>query len=142
MRPLLWVGSTKEKWMPGPNGLASEAAGGAVGVAQFASGCGWQHGRVGAHGVFAVFDELVVGDNFESSIVVLDQGGEGFDPIAAVEVVHVAELFVGRGVNVPANDAAVVVLAGQLLELFLILIDKSNRRFDLGFHPTAEGAVG
>lgn len=91
---------------------------------------------------FAVFDELAVGDDFESSIVVLDQGGEGLDPIATVEVVHVAELFVGRGVNVPANDAAVVVLAGQVLKLFLILIDKSNCRFDLGFHPTAEGAVG
>jgi hypothetical protein len=36
-------------------------------------------------------EEIGIGEQFKTAVVVLDDGGEGLDPIAAVEVVDVAE---------------------------------------------------
>lgn len=134
MLPQLWVRSTSGEVDVGSKGLASEAAGDAVRIAQFAPCSGGEECWIRSHGIDTVLEELLVGEHFEASIVVLD-------PVAAVKVVHVSKLLVRRAVDVSIDDAPIVVLAGQMLELFFIFVHKGNSRFCLGFDPSAEGAV-
>lgn len=83
-----------------------------------------------------------VGDDFEGAVEVFDDGGHGFDPVAGVEVVDVADFFIGRGVDVTADDAVAFFGIGEVLQLFFVFADEADGAFDFGFDPFGEGEGG
>ena len=59
--------------------------------------------------------------------MVLDDGREAFDPVARVEIMNIPHPLVFRGVDVAADDTVAFFVAGEILEQFLVAIDKTHR---------------
>ena len=75
-------------------------------------------------------------------VVGFHEGAHGFHPVAAVEVVDGSDHFIGRLVDVAADDAVAMVGLGHFAELFFVVGDERHGRFHFGFHHLGEGVVG
>jgi len=73
--------------------------------------------------------------------VVLDNRGETLDPVAGIEIVHIADDFVCWGMNVSADDAIAFALMGEFLQLLFVAIDEGNRGLDFAFDGLADGEI-
>ena len=71
----------------------------------------------------------------------LDDGGEALNPVTRVQVVDSADLLVLRRVDVAADDAVTLLMAGEFLEQLLVTVHKANSGFHPGLHPLAEGEI-
>jgi len=86
-------------------------------------------------------NETRVIDEFVASIVVLDDGGERFDPVARIEIVGIAEHFVRWGVDVATHDAHAIALFRELSDVFFEVGDVIHGFFDASFDRLAERPV-
>ena len=83
--------------------------------------------------------EFLVFHQLHAAVVVLDDGGQAFDPIAGVEVVDIAHLLVFRSVDVAADDALALFLASEVLqELPMEFAVEARKLLDIEL----EGSVG
>jgi len=73
--------------------------------------------------------------------VVLDNGGERFDPVAAIKVMDFAEHFVGGGVDVSAHDAEAIPGFGESGNMFFKVGDVVYGGFDASFDGFAKRPV-
>ena len=71
----------------------------------------------------------------------LDDGGERLDPVAAVEVVDIADHLVGGGVDVAADDAGAAALVRKARDVALEFRDVVHRALHAGLDGLAERPV-
>jgi len=72
---------------------------------------------------------------------VLDDGGAGIDPVAAVEVGDAVDLALRRGVDVAADHAVGAAVAGVARERLLELEDEGERALHLALGEARQGPV-
>ena len=89
----------------------------------------------------ALRHEFLEMDQLHAPVVVLDNGGHAFDPVAGVEVMDLADALVLRGVDVTADDAVTTLVDGELLKQGLVFINEADGGFHLGLHALAEGKI-
>ena len=78
----------------------------------------------------------MVPHELDSAVVVFDQRRAAFDPIAAVVVGQLAQRLDGRRVDVAADDAVAVALAGVHGHHFLEAVDVVDGPLDVLLHDT------
>lgn len=60
--------------------------------------------------------ELGVGQHLEPAVKMFHERGQGLDPVSGVQVVDVADPFVGRGMDVSADHPDAPAIPGQRLK--------------------------
>src|SRR6478609_2248682 len=85
--------------------------------------------------------EFLERDQLEAAVMVLDDGGERFDPVAGVQVMNVPDHLVGGGVDVAADDTPAAAVAGERGDLFLEVADEADGLLDARLDRLAEREV-
>ena len=80
-------------------------------------------------------------EELDGSVVVFDDGGAAFDPVAGVEILDAADRPDRGGVDVPAEDAVHVEIFRVADDRFLELPDKADDIFHLGLDVGAQRPV-
>ena len=70
-----------------------------------------------------------------------DDGGQALNPVAGVEVMDVINMFVGRRVDMPADDTLTVALVCKFLQLHLVLVNERHRRLHLALYSFTDGIM-
>src|SRR5680860_1474479 len=81
-------------------------------------------------------------DNLEDPLLGLGDGRAAFNPVAGVDVDHVADLTHGRVMDVTADHALRAVAAGLLRQSRFKLTDIVHRAFDLVLQIGRQGPIG
>ena len=85
-----------------------------------------------------VSQDLWVADELIRSVQVLDDGGQRFDPVAGIQIMHAVNHAVGRRVDVAAHDALTAALAGEGGDALLKFRDVAHGGFYAGFDGLAQ----
>jgi hypothetical protein len=86
-------------------------------------------------------EEFRAFDDADGAIVFFDHRGQGFDPVAGVDVADVADHAVLGLMDVAAHHAFATAARGQGLEMFLETRDEADGRLHLGLDGLGEGEV-
>src|SRR5690606_24551757 len=87
------------------------------------------------------FAELGEIDQLEAAVEVSDDGGQALDPVAAVEVVHVAHHAVGGGVDVTAHDADAAAAFGEFGDVLFKIRHMADRALHARLDRLRDGVV-
>lgn len=101
---------------------------------------GFAKGFGGGFG-FEALAEVFIADDLEAPVIVFDECRHGFDPVAGVQVVDIADHFVFRSVDMATDDTGALALTGEVLQLVFVFADKADGGLHLGFNGLAEGEV-
>jgi len=99
---------------------------------------------LGMHAVLGegeLLNEVGVLDELVGAVPVLDDRRQGLDPVAGVQVMHLAQHLVRGCVNMPAHHASAAPGAGQFRNVLLEVRDMAHGRLHAGLDGPAEGPV-
>ena len=88
-----------------------------------------------------VTDEGFVFDDLEGAVVMLDDGGKGFDPVTGVEVSDTVDHLISRDMGVTTDDAVALFFDSMLSEHAVILISEDDGGLDLLLDLLGDGVV-
>ena len=80
-------------------------------------------------------------DEFDLAVEIFNQSRATFNPISAVQVLHIADHFHFRAVNVTADDAVSLVAARHRSQRVLVFGDKFYGGLGLGFQKCRERPI-